>query len=49
LNRILQHANPARRCPQERGDRELFQKMFASASRREFDCLLFWRLDSLIR
>lgn len=32
-----------------RGDREQFQKMFAAASRREFDCLLFWSLDRLSR
>ena len=31
------------------GDREQFQKMFAAASRREFDCLLFWSLDRLSR
>ena len=33
----------------KRGDREQFQKMFAAASRREFDCLLFWTLDRLSR
>lgn len=33
----------------KRGDREQFQKMFAAASRREFDCLLFWSLDRLSR
>jgi DNA invertase Pin-like site-specific DNA recombinase len=30
-------------------DREQFQKMFAAASRREFDVLLFWSLDRLSR
>ena len=30
-------------------DREQFQEMFAAASRREFDCLLFWSLDRLSR
>jgi DNA invertase Pin-like site-specific DNA recombinase len=34
---------------QHRGDPEQFQKMFAAASRREFDCLLFWSLDRLSR
>jgi DNA invertase Pin-like site-specific DNA recombinase len=33
----------------KRGDREQFQKMFAAASRREFDVLLFWSLDRLSR
>jgi DNA invertase Pin-like site-specific DNA recombinase len=33
----------------KRGDREQFQKMLAAASRREFDCLLFWSLDRLSR
>jgi len=33
----------------KRGDREHFQKMLASASRREFDVLLFWSLDRLSR
>ena len=33
----------------KRGDREQFQKMFAAASRREFDYLLFWSLDRLSR
>ena len=28
-------------------DREQFKKMFSSASRREFDFLLFWSLDRL--
>ena len=31
------------------GDRDQFKKMFAAASRREFDCLLFWSLDRLSR
>ncbi|MCL2660533.1 MAG: recombinase family protein, partial [Acidobacteriaceae bacterium] len=30
-------------------DRAEFQKMFAAASRREFDILLFWSLDRLSR
>jgi DNA invertase Pin-like site-specific DNA recombinase len=30
-------------------DREQFQEMFASASRREFDCVLFWSLDRFSR
>src|ERR1019366_9881110 len=30
-------------------DREQFQKMFAAASKREFDVLLFWSLDRLSR
>lgn len=33
----------------KRSDREQFQKMFEAASRREFDCLLFWSLDRLSR
>src|ERR1035441_7662261 len=33
----------------KRSDREQFQKMFAGASRREFDILLFWSLDRLSR
>src|ERR1019366_7329365 len=32
-----------------RSDREQFQKMFAAASRREFDVLAFWSLDRLSR
>jgi len=31
------------------GDRDQFQRMFAAASKREFDCLLFWSLDRLSR
>jgi DNA invertase Pin-like site-specific DNA recombinase len=31
------------------GDRDQFQKMFAAASRREFDCLLFWSMERLSR
>ncbi len=30
-------------------DREEFQQMFAAASRRQFDLLLFWSLDRLSR
>ena len=30
-------------------DRPEFQRMFEAASRREFDCLLFWSLDRLSR
>jgi DNA invertase Pin-like site-specific DNA recombinase len=37
------------RATGKHGDREQFQKMFAAASRREFDCLLFWSLDRLSR
>jgi DNA invertase Pin-like site-specific DNA recombinase len=37
------------RASGKRGDREQFQRMFAAASRREFDCLLFWSLDRLSR
>jgi DNA invertase Pin-like site-specific DNA recombinase len=37
------------RASGKRGDREQFQKMFAAASRREFDLLLFWSLDRLSR
>src|SRR5579863_7941303 len=37
------------RASGRRGDREQFQKMFAAASRREFDVLLFWSLDRLSR
>lgn len=33
----------------KRSDREQFQKMFAAASRREFDVLVFWSLDRLSR
>jgi DNA invertase Pin-like site-specific DNA recombinase len=33
----------------KRGDRDALQRMFASASRREFDLLLFWSLDRLSR
>jgi DNA invertase Pin-like site-specific DNA recombinase len=33
----------------KRGDRDQFLKMFAAASRREFDVLLFWSLDRLSR
>lgn len=37
------------RASGKRSDREQFQRMFAAASRREFDCLLFWSLDRLSR
>ena len=37
------------RASGKRGDREQFQKMFAAASKREFDVLLFWSLDRLSR
>jgi DNA invertase Pin-like site-specific DNA recombinase len=37
------------RATGKHGDREQFKKMFAAASRREFDCLLFWSLDRLSR
>src|ERR1019366_2521535 len=37
------------RASGKHGDREQFQKMFEAASRREFDCLLFWSLDRLSR
>ena len=37
------------RASGKRGDREQFQEMFAAASRREFDVLLFWSLDRLSR
>lgn len=37
------------RASGKRGDREQFQKMFSAASKREFDCLLFWSLDRLSR
>ncbi len=37
------------RATGKRSDREQFQKMFAAASRREFDILLFWSLDRLSR
>jgi len=33
----------------KRGDREQFQAMFAAASRREFDTVLFWSLDRFSR
>lgn len=37
------------RASGKRGDREQFRRMFESASRREFDLLLFWSLDRLSR
>ena len=33
----------------KRSDREQFQAMFSAASRREFDCVLFWSLDRFSR
>jgi DNA invertase Pin-like site-specific DNA recombinase len=33
----------------KRSDRPKFQQMFDAASRREFDCLLFWSLDRFSR
>ncbi len=33
----------------KRSDRPRFQQMFDGASRREFDCLLFWSLDRFSR
>jgi DNA invertase Pin-like site-specific DNA recombinase len=33
----------------KRGDRDQFQKMFAAASKREFDLVLFWSLDRFSR
>jgi DNA invertase Pin-like site-specific DNA recombinase len=33
----------------KRSDRESFQEMFAAASRREFDIVLFWALDRFSR
>jgi len=37
------------RASGKRDDREQFQKMLTAASKREFDCLLFWSLDRLSR
>jgi DNA invertase Pin-like site-specific DNA recombinase len=37
------------RASGKRGDRTEFQSMFDAASRREFDCLLFWSLDRFSR
>ena len=37
------------RASGKRDDRDQFQKMFAAASRRDFDVLLFWSLDRLSR
>jgi DNA invertase Pin-like site-specific DNA recombinase len=37
------------RASGKRSDREQFRRMFEAASRREFDCLLFWSLDRLSR
>jgi DNA invertase Pin-like site-specific DNA recombinase len=33
----------------KRGDREAFQEMFAAASKRQFDVVLFWSLDRFSR
>ena len=33
----------------KRSDREQFQAMFSAASRREFDCVVFWSLDRFSR
>lgn len=37
------------RASGKRGDRDQFQKMFAAASKREFDVVLFWALDRFSR
>lgn len=37
------------RASGKRGDREQFLAMFDAASRREFDCVLFWSLDRFSR
>jgi DNA invertase Pin-like site-specific DNA recombinase len=37
------------RCTGKHSDREQFQKLFAAASRREFDIVLFWSLDRFSR
>ena len=37
------------RASGKRGDRVEFQAMFDAASRREFDCVLFWSLDRFSR
>jgi DNA invertase Pin-like site-specific DNA recombinase len=37
------------RASGKRSDREQFQAMFAAASKRQFDILLFWSLDRLSR
>jgi DNA invertase Pin-like site-specific DNA recombinase len=37
------------RASGKRSDREQFQAMFAAASRRDFDCVLFWSLDRFSR
>jgi len=39
----------ADRVSGKHGDREAFQDMFAAASRREFDIVLFWSLDRFSR
>ena len=37
------------RATGKRSDREQFQRMFAAAARREFDCVVTWALDRLSR
>jgi len=37
------------RASGKRSDREQFQAMFAAASQRQFDCVLFWSLDRFSR
>src|SRR4051794_23514088 len=37
------------RASGKHGEREQFQEMFAAASRREFDIVLFWALDRFSR
>ena len=37
------------RASGKRSDRDQFQMMFVAASKREFDCLLFWSLDRFSR
>jgi DNA invertase Pin-like site-specific DNA recombinase len=37
------------RCSGRRADRDEFREMFAAASRREFDLVLFWSLDRFSR
>ena len=43
MNEYVDHASG------KRSDRAAFLTMFEAASRREFDCLLFWSLDRLSR
>jgi DNA invertase Pin-like site-specific DNA recombinase len=44
-NQVIQ----LRELCRKQGDREQFQMMFAGASRREFDLVLFWSLDRFSR